>query len=127
MASWAFAAACRRFGVRHVWTKPYTPKTNGGAELHPDGHEGVGLRPAPRDTGPAGRKRDRVQSLAHCSATQREPDAEKFWECGLATAQFCDEGSSVINGDTCHRPRCFAWLSWEPDAGEGLRIPKRGS
>ena len=27
-----FAAACRRFGVRHVRTKPYTPKTNGKAE-----------------------------------------------------------------------------------------------
>ena len=28
----AFAAACRRFGVRHVRTKPYTPRTNGKAE-----------------------------------------------------------------------------------------------
>ena len=55
MASRAFAAACRHFGVRHVRTKPYTPKTNGGAELHPDGHEGVGLCPALRDAGPAGR------------------------------------------------------------------------
>ena len=28
----AFAAACRRFGVRHVRTKPCTPRTNGKAE-----------------------------------------------------------------------------------------------
>ena len=28
----AFAAACKRFGVRHVRTKPCTPKTNGKAE-----------------------------------------------------------------------------------------------
>ena len=28
----AFAAACRRFDVRHVRTRPYTPRTNGKAE-----------------------------------------------------------------------------------------------
>jgi transposase InsO family protein len=28
----AFAAACRRLGVRHVRTRPYTPRTNGKAE-----------------------------------------------------------------------------------------------
>ena len=28
----AFAAACRELGVRHVRTKPYTPRTNGKAE-----------------------------------------------------------------------------------------------
>ena len=52
----AFAAACRRFGVRHVRTKPYTPRTNGGAELHPNGHEGVGLRPDLPDLGRARRR-----------------------------------------------------------------------
>lgn len=28
----AFAAACRRLGVRHLRTRPYTPQTNGKAE-----------------------------------------------------------------------------------------------
>jgi transposase InsO family protein len=28
----AFAAACRRLGLRHLYTKPYTPQTNGKAE-----------------------------------------------------------------------------------------------
>jgi transposase InsO family protein len=28
----AFAKACRRLGLRHVRTKPYTPRTNGKAE-----------------------------------------------------------------------------------------------
>ncbi len=28
----AFARACREFGLRHVRTRPYTPKTNGKAE-----------------------------------------------------------------------------------------------
>jgi hypothetical protein len=28
----AFAKACRKFGLRHVRTRPYTPKTNGKAE-----------------------------------------------------------------------------------------------
>jgi len=28
----AFAKACRRLGIRHIFTKPYTPKTNGKAE-----------------------------------------------------------------------------------------------
>ena len=42
-----------RFDVRHVRTKPYTPRTNGKAELHPDGHEGVGLRPDLPDLGRA--------------------------------------------------------------------------
>ncbi len=27
-----FAAACRRLGIRHLYTKPYTPQTNGKAE-----------------------------------------------------------------------------------------------
>jgi transposase InsO family protein len=36
--SLAFRDACREFGLRHIRTKPYTPKTNGKAEraLHPD-------------------------------------------------------------------------------------------
>ena len=27
-----FAAACKRLGVRHIMTRPYTPQTNGKAE-----------------------------------------------------------------------------------------------
>jgi transposase InsO family protein len=30
--SYAFARACKRLGLRHIRTKPYTPKTNGKAE-----------------------------------------------------------------------------------------------
>ena len=30
--SFAFRRACKRFGLRHIRTKPYTPKTNGKAE-----------------------------------------------------------------------------------------------
>lgn len=30
--SYAFAAACKEHGVRHIRTRPYTPKTNGKAE-----------------------------------------------------------------------------------------------
>jgi transposase InsO family protein len=30
--SFAFRRACRRFGLKHIRTKPYTPKTNGKAE-----------------------------------------------------------------------------------------------
>ena len=28
----AFAKACKRLGLRHILTKPYTPRTNGKAE-----------------------------------------------------------------------------------------------
>ena len=28
----AFARACRRLKLKHIWTKPYTPRTNGKAE-----------------------------------------------------------------------------------------------
>ena len=49
----AFAAACKELGARHVRTRPYTARTNGGAELHPDGHAGVGVRPDLRDVGAA--------------------------------------------------------------------------
>ena len=28
----AFAKACRRLGLKHLFTKPYTPQTNGKAE-----------------------------------------------------------------------------------------------
>ncbi|HEY2231324.1 MAG TPA: integrase core domain-containing protein, partial [Xanthobacteraceae bacterium] len=30
--SFAFRRACERFGLRHIRTRPYTPKTNGKAE-----------------------------------------------------------------------------------------------
>ena len=30
--SFAFRKACKRLGLRHIRTKPYTPKTNGKAE-----------------------------------------------------------------------------------------------
>ncbi len=30
--STAFAKACRRLGIKHIRTKPYTPRTNGKAE-----------------------------------------------------------------------------------------------
>ena len=30
--SFAFARACRRLKIKHIRTKPYTPKTNGKAE-----------------------------------------------------------------------------------------------
>ena len=64
----AFATACRRFGVRHVRTRPYTPRTNGGAELHPDGHEGMGLRP---DLPDFGRARGRLSCVdAHVQLAQ---------------------------------------------------------
>jgi hypothetical protein len=32
-AAKAFARACRELGLRHVRTKPYTPRTNGGRAL----------------------------------------------------------------------------------------------
>ena len=52
----AFAAACKDLWARHVRTKPYTPRINSVAELHPDSHARGGLRPAPRDVGPARRR-----------------------------------------------------------------------
>ena len=30
--SFAFRRTCKRLGLRHIRTKPYTPKTNGKAE-----------------------------------------------------------------------------------------------
>ena len=30
--SFAFRKACKRLGLRHIRTRPYTPKTNGKAE-----------------------------------------------------------------------------------------------
>ncbi|MCP1850217.1 transposase InsO family protein [Bradyrhizobium sp. USDA 4508] len=30
--SFAFQKACKRFGLKHIRTKPYTPETNGKAE-----------------------------------------------------------------------------------------------
>ena len=30
--SFAFREACKRLGLKHIRTKPYTPKTNGKAE-----------------------------------------------------------------------------------------------
>ena len=51
-ASKAFAAACKALGVRHVRTKPYTPKTNGrpGASSRRPCGNGTALGPARRRT-----------------------------------------------------------------------------
>ena len=70
-ASRAFAAAREELGVRHIRTKAYTSKTNAAAELHPDGHAGVGLRPALRDVGPARRQLSGVD--AHARLADRTP------------------------------------------------------
>ena len=40
-----FRAACKRFGFRQIFTRPYTPRTNGkGRSLHSDGTARMGLR-----------------------------------------------------------------------------------
>ena len=40
----AFRDACKALGIRHIRTKPYTPRTNGKAEpLHPDRPQVMGL------------------------------------------------------------------------------------
>ena len=38
----AFARACKQLAVKHIRIKPYTPQTNGKAELHPDRAERMG-------------------------------------------------------------------------------------
>jgi transposase InsO family protein len=42
--SFAFARACRRLKIKHLRTKPSTPKTNRKAERHPDCAARMGLR-----------------------------------------------------------------------------------
>jgi transposase len=48
--SQAFAKACRRLGLKHLRTRPYTSR-QGGA-LHPIRPQGTGLRPGLSDLGP---------------------------------------------------------------------------
>src|SRR5215210_8969876 len=53
----AFRSACRDLGLKHIRTKPYTPKTNGqdkrqGRALHPDGATRMGLRSGLPHLGP---------------------------------------------------------------------------
>ena len=41
----AFRAACKRLGLRQIFTRPYTPRTNGkGRALHPNRAARMGLR-----------------------------------------------------------------------------------
>ncbi len=40
-----FRGACRDRGLKHIRTKPYTPKTNGKAERFTNRPQGMGLRP----------------------------------------------------------------------------------
>ena len=58
----AFAAACKELGVRHVRTKPYTPRTNGGADaLQAAGGHGTAPKPARRQaSAPAAFRRARA-------------------------------------------------------------------
>ena len=48
--SFAFRKACRRLGLKHIRTKPYTPKTNGKAERFVQTACENGLMPAPTGT-----------------------------------------------------------------------------
>jgi len=56
--SFAFRAACRELGLRHIRTRPYTPRTNGkdqrqGRTLHQDRAPVMGLCAGLPDLGPA--------------------------------------------------------------------------
>src|SRR5215210_1575226 len=43
--SHAHQLACKRLGIRHLRTRPYRPRTNGKAELHPNPDAPLGPRP----------------------------------------------------------------------------------
>ena len=75
-ASRAFAAARKDLWVRHGRTKPCTPRINGAAEPHLDSHAGAGLRPAPRDVGPARRRFSGVDAHARLVLATRRSEAE---------------------------------------------------
>jgi transposase InsO family protein len=57
----AFARACKRLKLKHIRTKPYTPKTNGKAERFTKHHSASGLRARLPDFRPA---RSRAVALA---------------------------------------------------------------
>ena len=40
----AFRSACKRLNLRQIFTKPYTPKTNGKAERFPPSAFGISTR-----------------------------------------------------------------------------------
>jgi hypothetical protein len=41
----AFRNACKRLGIRHFRTRPYTPKTNGTATIGTEPHGSIGSVP----------------------------------------------------------------------------------
>ena len=45
--AFAFARACKRLKLKHIRTRPYTPKTNGKAERFTRPRCGNGLMPSP--------------------------------------------------------------------------------
>ena len=75
-ASHAFAATRKGGGGGHLWTKPYMPRTNGDAELHPDGHAGAGPRQAIRDVGATRRRLSGADAHARLTPATRRPDVE---------------------------------------------------
>src|SRR5438477_5110755 len=70
--AFAFRDACRDLGLKHIRTKPYTPKTNGKAELlHPDRAPGMGLRPGLSHIRPSRRRTsDLVAPIQLASASR---------------------------------------------------------
>ena len=139
----AFAAACRRFGVRHVRTKPYTPRTNAPPSFIQTASEGAGprRRQASRPAPPAGaaglcgftgsgRRRPPVRPLAvrarpgkaalgvaPCVAAAKKAGAE---HAGVATPERWRSGWTARSG-----PGGCGWLSTGRPRRNPLWRPRR--
>ena len=75
-ASHAFAATRKGGGGRHLWTKPYMPRTNGDAEPHPGGHAGAGPRQAIRDVGATRHRLSSADAHARLTPATRRTEVE---------------------------------------------------
>ena len=63
-------------GGRHLWTKPYMPRTNGDAEPHPGGHAGAGPRQAIRDVGATRHRLSSADAHARLTPATRRTEVE---------------------------------------------------
>ena len=85
--SFAFRKACKRLGLKHIRTKPYTPKTNGKAERFIQTSLRDGPMPAP--TAP------HKNEPPNCSDVQLAPAAWRY-RLKAANQQTCSDRNNLL-------------------------------